>query len=205
MHEQIRILSDNIEALSKRLDTAPSSVQLPSSTEPADDHEGILPELSPGQQRLITNRSIIDNQLSLPVHVTPTSDASTNLTNSTSNDSNPATAAANLKSVHLLGPKASIPPLSEHFHVSRFDINVTPDRMVDYISINAIVKKDRLIVRRLTKKGQDVTTLKHVNFKVETDQETAKIITQKIFWPNHVEIKNWTKRSSMTSTTPSFL
>lgn len=113
--------------------------------------------------------------------------------------------AANLKSLHLLGENVTSNLLDKHFHISPFDVKVTPKSIIDYIADNAKVNRKRIKIKRLTKKGQDLSILRHVNFKIETDVDTAKIIAESKFWPEHIKIKLWTVKKVAKFNEKSFL
>lgn len=114
----------------------------------------------------------------------------------------------NMKSLHLLGGNvnvnASSNTFNKQFHVSPFDIRIKPNNILDYIADNAKIDRKRIKIRRLTKKGQDVSELSHVNFKIETDEEISSAILQLNFWPSHITIKPWIVKEVLT-TTESFL
>lgn len=97
--------------------------------------------------------------------------------------------------VHLLGESVQSHQLGIAFHVSPFDVRVTPDNIMSYISANAQIDSKRIKIHRLTKRGQDVSALRHVNFKIETDDATSKIISRSSFWPSHISIKPWTSKN----------
>lgn len=110
-----------------------------------------------------------------------------------------------MKSLHLLGGRVNIPTLDKHFHISPLDIDVTPCKVIDFIADNTQIDRKHIKVRRLTKKGQDISALKHVNFKIETNEEIASVIIQKNFWPSHITIKPWTSKIVIPEQTTSFL
>lgn len=110
-----------------------------------------------------------------------------------------------MKSLHLLGGNVNASTLNKHLHISPFDITITSDSIIDYITNNARVNKKRIKIRRLTKKGQDLSELRYVNFKIETDDETSDIIMRQNFWPSHIRIKPWTVKNEAPVYTPSFL
>lgn len=105
--------------------------------------------------------------------------------------SSDAEAVTSKRNVHLLGNKVSSPSLDNHFHISPFHTTVTSDDILQYIAENSVIDKNKVRIRRLTKKGQDISSLKHINFKIETDDEISKVILNSNFWPNHIRIKSW--------------
>lgn len=105
------------------------------------------------------------------------------------------------RSLHLLGH--NVPPiaLKHHFHISPFRTNVSPEDIQQYIAENADVNKNQITIRRLTKNGQDISTLHHVNFKIETNDDISKAILQSNFWPKHIKIKPWVSKAKTTRNT----
>lgn len=111
-----------------------------------------------------------------------------------------------MKNVQLLGVNVRSTVLNRNFHISPFDVKVTPKCIVDFIVANAEIDRKRIKVRRLTKTGQDISALSHVNFKIETDDEIADVVTQSKFWPSHILIKSWVaKNDPSAKSTSSFL
>lgn len=51
-------------------------------------------------------------------------------------------------------------------HISSFIPSVTTDQILNYVEKNAKIDKQHLECTRLVKKDVDVTSLKHVNFKI---------------------------------------
>ena len=113
--------------------------------------------------------------------------------------------AREVLSVHLLGENVYSNMFNKAFHISPFNVSVTPDNVINYIAANAEIDKKRLKVHRLTKRGQDVSNLRHVNFKIETDEATSKIISRSSFWPSHVTIKPWTPKDVPNNAREHFL
>lgn len=94
----------------------------------------------------------------LRINKPSTTDISTNnsCTAVPTNVSNP-----NMKNLHLLGGNvkvnASPNTFNKQFHVSPFDIRIKPENILDYIADNAKIDRKRIKIRRLTKKGQDIS------------------------------------------------
>lgn len=97
--------------------------------------------------------------------------------------------------LHLLGNGVPSAFLKHNFHISPFNTSVSPDDIMQYIAENAAIDKNQLIIRRLTKNGQDLSTLRHINFKIETNATIAKEILESNFWPKHIKIKPWVSKS----------
>lgn len=104
------------------------------------------------------------------------------------------------RSLHLLGEDITSIPLMNHFHISPFHINVTHDDILQYIADNANIDKKQIKILRLTKNGQDISQLRHVNFKIETNDEISKIVLQSNFWPDRIKIKPWISKSRSAPT-----
>lgn len=109
------------------------------------------------------------------------------------------------RSLHLLGPNVNSTTLNNQYHLSPIDVNVTPQHIVDYITDNACVNKKQIKVHRLTKTGQDISTLSYITLKVETTAEIGDLIAKSNFWPDHIRIKPWIAKSTTTSMASSFL
>lgn len=103
------------------------------------------------------------------------------------------------KKTHLLGSKIQHDSYENHYHLSPIDVNVTPDNITDYIAENVQANKDHIRIHRLMRRGQDISTLSYVTFKIETNRDIGHLITQPNFWPRHIIIKPWIKKDSTTS------
>lgn len=151
---------------------------------------------------------LLDVQFSLNadhmLHPVPNISIQTSVGN-LNNDNNEIGArnATVLKSLHLLGKNVELNSLNKHFHISPFDVSVTAHSIMKYIAENCKMDKDQIRIRRLTKKGQDITALKHVNFKIETSAEISNIISQQSFWPHHIKVKPWVYKTTATRSQPS--
>lgn len=74
--------------------------------------------------------------------------------------------------------------LKNAFHLSKFDTSITTETILSYISSKIHVDTSSLKVIRLTKKGQDISKLKYVTFKIETTDDIAVEINATNFWPH---------------------
>lgn len=110
-----------------------------------------------------------------------------------------------MKSLHLLGANVKSKILDKHFHISPFDVKVTTTSIMDYIAENAKINRKRIKIHRLTKKGQDISALRHINFNIETDDDILQLIMQPRFWPAHIIIKPWTVKNTEIVSSASFL
>lgn len=76
--------------------------------------------------------------------------------------------------------------LNQEFHLRKLSPSVTVDHIISYIlsKLNSNQNSDHndLRVFRLTKKNQDISRLKFVNFKIETNETVAKAINNNDFW-----------------------
>lgn len=108
-------------------------------------------------------------------------------------------------SLHLLGASVKPAKLERHFHISPFDIKVSPKCVLDYIAENAQINRKLIRIHRLIKKGQDVSALSHVNFKIETNEAISEMILQPKFWPDHIRIKPWAVTNTVIPPPLSFL
>lgn len=83
--------------------------------------------------------------------------------------------------------------LKNHFRITKFSTNTTTADIIQYIEQKSKlqVNPKEMIVIRLTKKGQDLSLLKYVNFKIETTNKFVSIINNKSFWPHSVNISPW--------------
>lgn len=81
------------------------------------------------------------------------------------------------------------------FHLSNVDPKTTADNIIDYVSSNTGNNREHVKVFRLTKRGQDISRFKYVNFKIETIDEIANVITHSNFWPEHSKIAPFVKKS----------
>lgn len=104
-----------------------------------------------------------------------------------------------MMNVHLLGVNVMSTVLKKNFHISPFDSKVSPKCLVDFIAANAEIDRKRIKIIRLTKRGQDISTLSHVNFKIETDEKIAEIVNQSNFWPSHIKIKPWVFKGAVNA------
>lgn len=108
------------------------------------------------------------------------------------------------KSLHLLGSSVDSVRLDSHFQLSLFNIDVTPNDIVDYMVANSNFNKDHIRIYRLVKKGQTISSLSYVTFNVETVSDIGTIISQPGYWPHNINIKRWITKSSKNLTS-SFL
>lgn len=79
-------------------------------------------------------------------------------------------------------------------HISKFGIKTNCDHITDYLSKKGI-NLSNVRVFRLTKKDQDLSLLSFVSFKIETNSEIADSICAPDFWPAHVTIKNFIRKT----------
>lgn len=85
--------------------------------------------------------------------------------------------------------------ICKELHLSKVDPNTPADSIIDYISSKTMINsKNDVRVFRLTKKGQDISRLKYVNFKIETTEEIASIINHLHFWPPHCNIAPFVRK-----------
>lgn len=83
--------------------------------------------------------------------------------------------------------------LNNHFRITKFSTNTTTSNILQYIEQKSKlqINPNEMIIIRLTKKGQDLSLLKYVNFKIETTDKFVSIINNKSFWPHSVNISPW--------------
>lgn len=84
--------------------------------------------------------------------------------------------------------------LNREFHVTKFNPAITPLQIKDYIVKKIDCNSCDIRVFRLTKKNQDLTKLKYVNFKIETLDYVANIISEQSFWPLHCSISPFIRK-----------
>lgn len=109
------------------------------------------------------------------------------------------TNATSRKQLHLLGSNVQTPAFDHHFHISPFDVHVSPENIIDYIAENSLKCKSGIRIRRLVKNGQNLSELNYVTFKIETSSDIGDVISRSSFWPRHIVIKPWINKCKKTS------
>lgn len=84
--------------------------------------------------------------------------------------------------------------LNHEFHISNFNPNTSTDDIHMYINTKFETKENSIRIIRLTKKNQDVSKLKFINFKIETCREYAELINGIDFWPDFCRIKPFIRK-----------
>lgn len=80
------------------------------------------------------------------------------------------------------------------FHLSKLDPSCSTDRVFQYISSKCEITSNELRVFRLTKKGQNISHLKFVNFKIEITDDYSELINSENFWPKHCIISPFKRK-----------
>lgn len=79
--------------------------------------------------------------------------------------------------------------------ITRFRNNVTSDQILKYMLRNSHIDSEKVRVIRLTRRGQDVSKLSFVSFKIETNDEIAEILLRKHFWPTHCKASDFVRKN----------
>lgn len=74
------------------------------------------------------------------------------------------------------------------FYLSKFDINITCESMMEYMEKTGINDLTNTRVIPLISKNKDINSLTFITFKIDTDDHTAEIINKRDFWPKHCSI-----------------
>lgn len=74
-------------------------------------------------------------------------------------------------------------------HISSFNPSVTTDQILNYVEKNAKIDKQHLECTRLVKKDVDVTSLKHVNFKIGVSPSFYDELIKPTVWPINIKIR----------------
>lgn len=77
----------------------------------------------------------------------------------------------------------------KYLHISSFKPTVTADHVIDFIEKNTEIGKQHLECTRLVKKDTDISTLKHVNFKLGVSQCFYNDIVKSSLWPTDIRIR----------------
>lgn len=73
--------------------------------------------------------------------------------------------------------------LNHEYHLKNLSPMVSEEDVITFILSKTNLSRDDIRVFRLTKKNQDITKLKYVNFKIETSNEISNHINRSDFWP----------------------
>lgn len=87
--------------------------------------------------------------------------------------------------------------LDQEIYVAKLPINTTCDVIKEYIlaQLSREIETEKLKIYRLTKKHQDLSQLTFILFKIETNKEIADQLLGPGFWPDHVNVKSWRRKS----------
>lgn len=77
----------------------------------------------------------------------------------------------------------------KYLHISSFLPSVKPEEIIEFIEKNTEISKNHLECTRLVKKDVDVTTLKHVNFKLGVSSCFYNEIIKSTLWPMNTKVR----------------
>lgn len=90
---------------------------------------------------------------------------------------------------------ASKSAIQQEIHISKLPTSTTCEDVERYITQRITIDSGNLRIYRLTKKHQDITKLTFLSFKIETNEMIAENLLRNEFWPRHVAVKRWQKKS----------
>lgn len=85
--------------------------------------------------------------------------------------------------------------IQQDIHISKLPTSTTCEDVERYITQRITMDSGNLRIHRLTKKHQDITKLTFLSFKIETNETIAESLLRNEFWPRHVAVNRWQKKS----------
>lgn len=184
INDKVDIIDTKLNALSSKMENLSTSMELfPTQQHDERSTEQVTQQSSEciselGERTEFLSNSLLLNELNSSVAQPLTPDAPS--------------------SIPIIEPSITAPTSNsvtiKEFHLSKLSTNVSSEQIFDYISSKIQLQRNEVNVFRLTKKGQDLSRLKFVNFKLETNDRVAQLINDKNFWPNYCSIKPFVRK-----------
>lgn len=83
-------------------------------------------------------------------------------------------------------------------HLSHLPINITENVISDYIKAKGICDTDGIKITKLVKRDADPSLFTFISFKIDSDEATHAVLSDKSFWPNNCKIKDFEHKTRLT-------
>lgn len=95
-------------------------------------------------------------------------------------------------------PKIEKPRYTKAVWISRLEPETTDSDIATYITENTLIKeKSKFDVHKLVKKGQDLSTLKFVSFKIAMNQDEFDVLMDPDVWPENVMVREFLQNATL--------
>lgn len=81
------------------------------------------------------------------------------------------------------------------FYVTKFSPTTTTEMILRYMSDNGVGNLESTKVTCLVPRGKDKSLISFISFKIDTNDDVARIITSEGFWPRKCTIKEFVQKS----------